>query len=224
MAEDVIKQDDTPRAFESLTEEAKEYYVNNVKPRLYQLAIMISEHAPERDVYNFLGINEAQFYIYKRLFPEFRNAVTQGKFSMISRMEDALLQAATGGKFEESEITNIYSPQLNPVTGEVDMVLSQKREKIMKKVVQPNVKAIEMYLVNKDPANWKRTQSDFITQNTSNTTINVTNEQLQKMIGSFQSSFMDDPKALKQAELVAVNDVDSSSDVHEAEVVEDVNK
>lgn len=176
------------------TEEDISYYKSNVQPVLYQLAAMISQKRPEKEVLGFLGISESKLYQYKKWFPDFRNAFVQGKCSMITRMEHALEQVATGGEYEESEIVNVYEPVTDPNTGEVKMTLVQKKERITKKVAPPNVRAIEMYLTNRDSANWKRSQSDNITQNNTATMINVTEDQMRDFLQTFKNNMFIDTK------------------------------
>lgn len=175
---------------EKPTKEDISYYKGNVQPRLFQISNMIAQHKSEKDIFSFLGISESQFNLYKRWFPDFKNAVTQGKYSMVTQIESSLAQLATGGEFEESEIVNVYEP--DPNTGE--MTLVQKRERITTKVAQPNIRAIEMYLTNRNPENWKRSQPDTYTQNNTQAILNVSGEDIKELVASFQKSFMVDTK------------------------------
>lgn len=155
---------------------------------------MIAQKRPEKEVLQFLGLSESKLYLYKKWFPEFRNAFVQGKCSMVTRMEHALEQVATGGEYEESEIVNVYEPVTDPNTGETKMTLVQKKERITKKVAPPNVRAIEMYLTNRDSQNWKRAQSDNISQTNNATMINVTEDQMRDFLQSFQQRMFVDTR------------------------------
>lgn len=188
---------------EKPTQDDLDYYKHNVQPRLFQLSNMVMKRTPEKTIYNFLGLTEAKFNLYKRWFPDFRNAVVQGKQSAIQEMEDALLRVGLGMDYEESEITNVYEPgdEIDPRTGKPVMVLVQKKERISKKVTPPNVRAIEMYLTNRSPENWKRSQPDNITQNNTATVINVTEDQVKNMIEKLQGNFMIDTK-IQDAEVL----------------------
>lgn len=166
------------------------YYKGNVQPLLFQLSNMITQKCPEAEIFSFLGLSESKFYLYKKWFPDFRNAVTQGKCSMTARMEHALEQVAVGGDYEETETVNVYEP--DPTTGE--LVLVQRKERVTKKVAPPSVRAIEMYLTNRDPANWKKSQSDNITQNNTATVINVSESDLKGFLDEFKSKHLIDTR------------------------------
>jgi hypothetical protein len=51
-----------------------------------------------------------------------------------------------------------------------------------------------MYLTNKNPENWKRSQPDNYTQNNTQAILNVSNEDVKSLISSFQKQFMIDTK------------------------------
>lgn len=201
----VISQEDISRFEhpEKPTESDIDYYKHNVMPNLYQLSSMIMRHRPERVIYNFLGLTEAKFNLYKKWFPDFRNAIVQGKQAGIQEMEEALKKVGLGIDYEESEIVNVYEPgdEIDPKTGQPKMKLVQKKERITKKYTPPNVRAIEMYLTNRSPENWKRSQPDNITQNNTATVINVSEEQVKGMIEKLQGSFLVDTK-VQDAEVV----------------------
>lgn len=151
---------------------------------------MIAQKKPESEIFSFLGLSAGKFDLYKRWFPDFRNAVASGKVSMVNQIEHALMQLSTGGDYQESQIVNVYEP--DPDTGEMKLV--QKKERITKKVAQPNIRAIQMYLTNKNPENWKRSQPDNYTQNNTQAILNVSNEDVKSLISSFQKKFMIDTK------------------------------
>lgn len=189
--------------YASPSNEDIEYYKLNVAPRLYQLSNLISQFKTEKDIFAFLGISRDKFNLYKRWFPDFKNAVVQGKYALTERMERSLEQAASGGRYEETETTNIYEP--DPTTGVLKLV--QKKEKIVKKESPPNVRALEMILTNRAPDRWKKTQPDNV-HNTANVTqINVTEGQVKGFIKEFNSALFSDTKP--------------SPKVVEAEVVDD---
>jgi hypothetical protein len=184
-----------------------EYFKHNIQPRLFTLSFMIAQRRPERELYNFLGLTEEKYYLYKRWFPELRNAVVQGKTAYIEIAENSLFKVGVGMEYEESEIVNVYAPgEVDPVTGKSEMVLVQKQEKLKKKYNPPNVRALEMFLTNKNPENWKRNQPDNLTQNNTATVINVTGDQVKDLISQMQSAFMVDTNTtlsdIKDAEVV----------------------
>lgn len=185
------------------TSEDVDYFKSAIQPRLFQLSNMIMTKRPEKEIFDFLGLTESKFYLYKQWFPELRNAVVQGKQAMIYEMENALVKVGLGMEYEESEIVNVYEPsdEPDPHTGEQKMVLVQKKERITKKVSPPNVRAIEMYLTNKSPENWKRNQPDNITQNNTATVINVSEDQVKSMLERLHGNFLVDTR-MKDAEVV----------------------
>lgn len=187
----------------------KEYFKHNIRPRLFKLSNMIMQKVPEKAIYDFLGITEDKYYLYKRWFPEMRNAIVQGKQSFVEKMEDSLAKIGMGMEYEESEIVNVYEPseKINEETGKRELVLVQKQERLKKKYLPPNVRAIEMYLTNRDSANWRRTQPDNVTQNNTATVINVTGDQVKDLISQMQNAFMVDTNTttvqdIKDAEVV----------------------
>lgn len=163
---------------------------------------MISQKKPESQIFAFLGLSAGKFDLYKRWFPDFRNAVASGKVSMVSQIEHALMQLSTGGDYQESQIVNVYEP--DPDTGQ--MVLVQKKQRITKKVAQPNIRAIQMYLTNKNPQNWRRSQPDVLTQNNTQAILNVSGDQVKGMLQTFQKQFMIDTKPSAQPVDVEVVD------------------
>lgn len=190
------------------TEHDVEYYKHNIKPRLFMLSNMIMQKKPEKDIYDFLGLPEAKYYLYKRWFPEFRNAIVQGKHAMVEQAENALVKVGLGMEYEESEIVNVYEPseEPDPITGERKMVLVQKQERLKKKYLPPNVRALEMYLTNRDGQNWRRSQPENVTQNNTATVINVTGDQVKDLISQMQNAFMVDTNMniqdVKDAEVI----------------------
>lgn len=195
-SESEIQQFENP---EKPTQEDIDYYKGNVQPRLFELSNMVMRHASEDKIYKFLGLSEGKFFLYKRWFPDFRNAIVQGKASGVQEMEEALKKVGLGMEYEESEIVNVYEPSdtLDPITGEYTMKLVQKKERITKKVSPPNVRAIEMYLTNRSPENWKRSQPDNITQNNTATVINVSEDQVKSMLERLHGGFMVDTKMVE---------------------------
>lgn len=190
---------------EKPTDYDKEYFKSNIRPRLLSLSMLIANRRPEKEIFDFLGISEGKYYLYKRWFPELRNAIAQGKQTHVEQMENSLVKVGIGMEYEESEIVNVYEPSedVDPTTGERKMVLVQRQERLKKKQAPPNVRAIEMYLTNRNPENWKRSQPDNVTQNNTATVINVTGDQVKDLISQMQSAFMVDTNTnMKDAEVV----------------------
>lgn len=154
-------------------------YNKCVKPRLYQVATMVADKCSEEAIYSFLGLTKNTFILYKRWFPEFRNAITQGKLALIERATKALYKSAFGMKYKEVETTELFSPDAEDSS---KMVLSGKRVKTTEKVVPPNVKALEMILTNQDPTNWKKNVPITMSAQGNITVVDPDNEDLKRVL------------------------------------------
>lgn len=154
-------------------------YNKCVKPRLYQVAVMASDKCSEEAIYSFLGLTKNTFILYKRWFPEFRNAITQGKLALIEKATKALYKSAFGMKYKEVETTELFSPDEGDSS---KMVLSGKKVKTTEKVVPPNVKALEMILTNQDPVNWKKNVPITMAAQGNITVVDPDNEDLKRVL------------------------------------------
>lgn len=159
-------------------------YNRCVKPRLYQVAVMAADKCSEEAICNFLGLAKNTFLLYKRWFPEFRNAITQGKLSLIERATKTLYKSAFGMKYKEVETTEMLSPDPDDPK---KMILSGKRIKTTEKVVPPNVKALEMILVNQDPTNWKKNVPIAMAAQGNITVIDPNNEDMKRVLDRMKS-------------------------------------
>lgn len=92
-----------------------------------------------------LGVSKATFYSYAKLFPEFAQALAEGKAPVNVEVEDAVLRRATG--YEYTEIKSI--------TNADGKVLKQE---IVTKHIPANVDAAKFWLINRDPAHWRLKQ------------------------------------------------------------------
>ena len=92
-----------------------------------------------------LGISEATLYDWKNKYPEFSEALKEGKEDADYRVENSLFSRAVGYEYEEVEET------FN-IRGEL------VRRKICKKTVLPDVTAQIFWLKNRRPESWKDRQ------------------------------------------------------------------
>lgn len=141
-------------------------YQQDIKPKLFQLSIMVRDGEPESEILNFLGISKDTFYFYKKCFPELKAAITQGKLALKDYAEQSLRQLVTGGVYEDIEVTEFQTRNKN--NGDFEVV--SKKVKKVSKNIPPNMKAVEMVLYCQDPENWKKQTSDNVSQ-TNNTVI-----------------------------------------------------
>lgn len=182
------------------SEKDKNYYISNVGGKLFQLSNMIYAQESEKNILSFLGLTRKKFYLYKRWFPEFRNAVTQGKLSMVERVESSQEKRALGMNTTDVEITNVYEPD-----EQGNMKLVQKKEKILKKEIPPDPRAAEMILINKAPDRWQRAKSDNFVQNNTQNVINVSEDAVKDMLNQMKGLSIDTKEMkedIKDAEIV----------------------
>lgn len=168
------------------SEKDKADYVSNVGNKLFQLSNMIYAQESEKNILSFLGLSRKKFYLFKRWFPEFRNAVAQGKLSMVERVESSQERRAIGMNTTDVEITNIYEPDRDGV-----MKLVQKKEKILKKEIPPDARAAEMILINRSPNRWQKAKSDSFVQNNTQNVINVSEDAVKNMLNRMNGLSID---------------------------------
>lgn len=105
-----------------------------------------------RDGYNFediakkIGITRETFKEWRKEYPEFDEAMREGREITDYKVENALLKSALGYKTKESKITVIMR------YGEV----VEKQKETLTKEVAPNVTAIQTWLYNRLPEKWNR--------------------------------------------------------------------
>ena len=182
------------------SEKDKSYYISTVGSKLFQLSNMIYAQESEKNILSFLGLSRKKFYLYKRWFPEFRNAVAQGKLSMVERVESSQERRALGMNTTDVEVTNIYEPDEDG-----NMRLVQKKEKIMKRELAPDPRAAEMILINKAPDKWQRAKSDSFVQNNTQNVINVSEDAVKNMLNRMNGLSIDTKEMkeeIKDAEIV----------------------
>lgn len=107
---------------------------------------LASKGYTDADIGRALGISPSSVYNYKKQHPEFAEAIKEGGREANHAVESALYRRALGYEFEE-------------VTTEVHENDKGKKRKHIKKTVKhiaPEVRAAELWLMNKDPENWRK--------------------------------------------------------------------
>ena len=128
------------------------YYRDYVHPLLFQVSTMFMQGKSKEEILKILGLSPSRANQFELWFPDFRNAVTQGFISTNIALENALIQAAKGFEYEEEECTSDYN-----VDSSGDKQLVRERKKKYKRYRAPDTKALELYLTNRAPDQWKKT-------------------------------------------------------------------
>ena len=97
-----------------------------------------------------LGISVDTFYTYQKKYPEFFEAIREGKAPVDVEVENALLKRARG--FEYEEVTVEYAPAK---PGEKAQAMKVKK---VTKIVIPDTKAHVFWLKNRRPEIWRDRQ------------------------------------------------------------------
>jgi glycerophosphoryl diester phosphodiesterase len=92
-----------------------------------------------------LGISRASYYNYQLKYPEFRDAIIEGKIPVDIEIEDSLIKKAKGYYYEEKHT------EIEIVNGEP----KPKLIKTIKKHVPASDTAIIFWLKNRKPERWK---------------------------------------------------------------------
>jgi hypothetical protein len=113
-----------------------------------------SEGMTDVEMCKKLCISHDSFYKYKKEYPEFAEAIDKGKKEINHKVEQALLKRALGFDYEETTTEYASGKDGKP------KIKSQRK---VKKTVLPEVRAMEMWLYNRDPERWKRASSVDLT-------------------------------------------------------------
>lgn len=110
--------------------------------------------ATEETIAKIIGICPATLYSWKKKFPEFKQACEVKSTYILGDVVSSLIKKAIGYVVEDREIS--YKQHLNKATGEV---IQTQDVKVFTKHVAPDLGAIITLLANRDPLNWRRTDS-----------------------------------------------------------------
>lgn len=128
--------------------------------RLIVIEGMCRDGAKDIDICNYLGITYTTFYKWISKYPEFENAIKNGKEVVDRKVENALLKRCLG--FEYTEIKRIR---------ENGVVVKEEKTR---KYTPPDVTACAIWLNNRKPDEWKRNRDNYtISESDSEIKINI---------------------------------------------------
>lgn len=122
---------------------AKEKYDKDTFPRLAEG--LARDGANDADIAARLGISESTFYNYTKKYPEFREAIKEGRKPINYEIENKLLQRARGYQFTEKHVTKRNGKIIE--------------EKEVTKEIPPDNASIFFFLKNKLPSKWRDKQT-----------------------------------------------------------------
>lgn len=119
-------------------------YESHVKPKLNLVESWARDGLVDEQIAHNLGIGVATLYEYKNKYPEFTEALKNGKDDIDIMVENALLKRALGYTFVEvtKELTDAGMVETKRVTKEV----------------QPDTTAQIFWLKNRRPQSWRDKQ------------------------------------------------------------------
>ena len=92
-----------------------------------------------------MDISKRSWYNWKERYPEFMHAITNTNEENIRLVEKSLLKRALGYEYKETQTTY-----------EEDGSRVKKSKKVLNKTQAPSDVAIQFFLTNKKPKDWKR--------------------------------------------------------------------
>jgi hypothetical protein len=111
----------------------------HVEPRLEDVRQWAKAGATNKEIAAALGINIDTFCVYQNQYPEFSEAIREGRMSGAAEVKTALLKLAVGFNATEAEEI-IMKDENGAVTG--------RKQTKRTRAVAPDLKAIEAYLRN----------------------------------------------------------------------------
>jgi len=133
-------------------------YHSHVQPKLNLVESWARDGLTDEQIAHNLGIGTATLYEYKNKFPEFTEALKNGKDDIDVEVENALLKRALGYEYEEVTQEPLY----NPINGEPILDESGNPKiavtKIVRKMVNPDTTAQIFWLKNRRPGAWRDKQ------------------------------------------------------------------
>jgi len=100
-----------------------------------------------------IGIGTSSYYEYQFKYPEFKEAVKNGKRIANNRVEQKLYKRAMGYKYTEvtREPVTVFDEEGNEVGRGNKLHVTKK----VTKYLAPDVTAIRLFLINRKPEDWK---------------------------------------------------------------------
>jgi transposase-like protein len=110
-----------------------------------------------------MGITEQCLHGWAKLYDEVYKAIHFGVQEVQYQVEDALTRAALGGRVEETKVTTLMKN---------GQVVEQLKEQFTKEI-QPDVRAIKIYLMNRAPKKWQQDKLALLTDDGEDSHIQV---------------------------------------------------
>ena len=110
-----------------------------------------------------IGITYRCLHNWAQQYDEIFKAVEFGVQEVQYQVEDALTRAAIGGKAHETKITTLMKN---------GQVIEQLKEQFVKEV-QPDVRAIKLYLTNRAPSKWQQDKLSMLVDDDEGSNIQV---------------------------------------------------
>lgn len=131
---------------------AKGKYKEWIEPQgLLRLAAWKRDGLTDKQIYENIGISYTTFYQWKIDYPEFAEALKQGKEDADIQVENALFKRTVGYTYQE------VTQERVPVRDEDGKIIGYELQvtKVIHKEVQPDVVAQIFWLQNRKPETWK---------------------------------------------------------------------
>lgn len=125
-------------------------YEKLIKPRLAEIAEMYQTMS-ENEIISEIGVSKTSWSEYKATHPELKEALQRGREKLCTRVKKALLEAAEGYEYTETE-------EIRELTEDGGMIVTRTRT--MKRKAKKDVVAAHLLLKNNDP-DWRN--DDFQT-------------------------------------------------------------
>jgi hypothetical protein len=177
------------------------------------------------------GVSPKTVQLWMMKYPEFKEAVWSGKDEFDSvKVENALLKVALGFEYDER---TVKSTHVRGVDAEGNKIRVPAKEiTVTTKMLTPNVKAIALWLTNRQPERWKNsmTVTANVNSKTEHTekTLSVTadlssmnREQLKALRELVSTQKTDEVEMINNGEgTLLLEMIDKGRDIIEAEVAE----
>lgn len=148
---------------------AKSKYKECIESKLILIEGWARDGLTNEQIAHNLGINPDTLYKYKKLYPEFSDALKRGKEVVDIEVENALLKKALGYRYIET------TKELN---NEGSLIITKE----VTKEVSPDTTAQIFWLKNRKPKSWRDKQEIEHTGETNVNVITMTAEERQSRI------------------------------------------
>lgn len=132
-------------------------YNEKVKSRLLEIKAWCRDGATNEEIAESLGINPSTLYEYKKAYPEFSNALKEGKAVVDIKVENALLNNALGYDYEEETVVMEKTVEYKDGKKYKEIIIPRKIK--VTKHKESETKATMFWLQNRKPDTWKNRQT-----------------------------------------------------------------